>query len=184
MIEAGLPDGVVNIVTGLGETVGAALTAHPDVDKVAFTGSTEVGKLIVVGRARQSEETDAGAWRQVAGHRHGGCRDGARDPRHGARHLRQCRPGLRRRFARLCASLDLRPTDRGAGRRGGEVCGSDMGSTPTPILGRSSTPRPRASPLYVTKAQAEGAEIVTGGRRMRTFFEPTVVTGVNVRTCE
>jgi len=38
---------VVNIVPGYGETAGAALAAHPDVDKVAFTGSTEVGKLIV-----------------------------------------------------------------------------------------------------------------------------------------
>lgn len=45
--EAGFPDGVVNIVTGFGETAGAALAAHPLVDKVAFTGSTEVGKLIV-----------------------------------------------------------------------------------------------------------------------------------------
>ena len=40
-----LPAGVVNIVTGFGETAGAALAAHPDVDKVAFTGSTEVGQL-------------------------------------------------------------------------------------------------------------------------------------------
>ena len=40
-----LPDGVVNILTGYGETAGAALAAHPMVDKVAFTGSTEVGKL-------------------------------------------------------------------------------------------------------------------------------------------
>jgi phenylacetaldehyde dehydrogenase len=45
--EAGFPEGVVNIVPGYGETAGAALAAHPDVDKVAFTGSTEVGKLIV-----------------------------------------------------------------------------------------------------------------------------------------
>src|SRR6516164_3426416 len=47
ILEAGLPEGVVNIVTGFGETAGAALAAHPDVDKVAFTGSTEVGKLIL-----------------------------------------------------------------------------------------------------------------------------------------
>ena len=45
--EAGVPDGVVNVVTGFGETAGAALAAHHDVDKVAFTGSTEVGRLIV-----------------------------------------------------------------------------------------------------------------------------------------
>src|ERR1700683_3337027 len=45
--QAGIPDGVVNIVPGYGETAGAALSAHPDVDKIAFTGSTEVGKLIL-----------------------------------------------------------------------------------------------------------------------------------------
>jgi phenylacetaldehyde dehydrogenase len=45
--EAGVPEGVVNVITGFGETAGAALAAHPLVDKVAFTGSTEVGKLIV-----------------------------------------------------------------------------------------------------------------------------------------
>ena len=47
LLQAGLPDGVVNIVSGFGETAGAALAAHENVDKVAFTGSTEVGKLIV-----------------------------------------------------------------------------------------------------------------------------------------
>jgi phenylacetaldehyde dehydrogenase len=47
MQEAGFPDGVVNIVPGYGETAGAALAAHMDVDKIAFTGSTEVGKLII-----------------------------------------------------------------------------------------------------------------------------------------
>jgi phenylacetaldehyde dehydrogenase len=51
MLEAGLPKGVVNIVPGFGETAGAALTAHDGVDKVAFTGSTEVGKLIVKAAA-------------------------------------------------------------------------------------------------------------------------------------
>jgi betaine-aldehyde dehydrogenase len=45
--EAGLPPGVVNIVTGLGETAGAAIVEHPAVDKIAFTGSVEVGKLIM-----------------------------------------------------------------------------------------------------------------------------------------
>ena len=45
--EAGVPDGVVNLVNGYGETAGAALAEHPGVDKIAFTGSTEVGRLIV-----------------------------------------------------------------------------------------------------------------------------------------
>jgi phenylacetaldehyde dehydrogenase len=46
-LDAGLPPGVLNVLTGFGETCGAPLAAHPQVDKVAFTGSTEVGKLIV-----------------------------------------------------------------------------------------------------------------------------------------
>ena len=49
--EAGFPNGVVNVVPGYGETAGAALALHPDVDKVAFTGSTEVGKLILQAAA-------------------------------------------------------------------------------------------------------------------------------------
>jgi len=49
--DAGLPPGVVNIVTGAGETAGAAIVEHPDVDKIAFTGSVEVGKLIMRGAA-------------------------------------------------------------------------------------------------------------------------------------
>ncbi len=49
--EAGLPPGVVNILNGLGETAGAALVAHPGVDKVAFTGSAAVGKIIVKSAA-------------------------------------------------------------------------------------------------------------------------------------
>ncbi|WP_163310667.1 aldehyde dehydrogenase family protein, partial [Enterobacter kobei] len=47
VLEAGIPPGVVNVLTGLGHQAGAALAAHPGVDKVAFTGSTEVGKRIV-----------------------------------------------------------------------------------------------------------------------------------------
>ncbi|MGI8896891.1 MAG: betaine-aldehyde dehydrogenase [Pyrinomonadaceae bacterium] len=49
--EAGFPEGVVNIVPGYGETAGAALAAHPGIDKIAFTGSTEVGKLIAKAAA-------------------------------------------------------------------------------------------------------------------------------------
>jgi acyl-CoA reductase-like NAD-dependent aldehyde dehydrogenase len=45
-LEAGLPPGVFNVITGFGDA-GAALSAHPDVNKIGFTGSTEVGKLIV-----------------------------------------------------------------------------------------------------------------------------------------
>ncbi|CAH2991697.1 unnamed protein product [Chilo suppressalis] len=46
LAEAGIPKGVVNVVPGYGETAGAALTLHPDVAKISFTGSVEVGKII------------------------------------------------------------------------------------------------------------------------------------------
>lgn len=47
LLEAGVPEGVINIVNGYGRTAGAALAAHPDVDKIAFTGSTQTGKTVV-----------------------------------------------------------------------------------------------------------------------------------------
>jgi len=51
MMEAGLPEGVVNIVTGFGPGAGSSIAEHPAIDKVAFTGSTEVGKIILKASA-------------------------------------------------------------------------------------------------------------------------------------
>jgi betaine-aldehyde dehydrogenase len=51
-LEAGIPEGVVNVVAGPGSTCGARLVEHPDVAKVAFTGSTEVGRRIAEGAAK------------------------------------------------------------------------------------------------------------------------------------
>jgi aldehyde dehydrogenase (NAD+) len=53
-MEAGFPEGVVNIIPGYGETAGAAIASHNDIDKVAFTGSTEVGKLIMQAAAQSN----------------------------------------------------------------------------------------------------------------------------------
>jgi aldehyde dehydrogenase (NAD+) len=53
-MEAGFPEGVINVVPGFGETAGAAVSEHMDVDKVAFTGSTEVGKLVMQAAARSN----------------------------------------------------------------------------------------------------------------------------------
>jgi aldehyde dehydrogenase (NAD+) len=52
IVEAGFPEGVVNLLPGCGPTAGAAIANHMDVDKVAFTGSTEVGNLIMEAAAR------------------------------------------------------------------------------------------------------------------------------------
>ena len=51
LLEAGVPDGVINVVTGLGSTAGQALAAHPGVDRVSFTGSTETGQKIIAASA-------------------------------------------------------------------------------------------------------------------------------------
>ena len=54
LIEAGFPPGVVNILSGYGPTAGAAISYHNDIDKVAFTGSTEVGHLIMEAAAKSN----------------------------------------------------------------------------------------------------------------------------------
>jgi acyl-CoA reductase-like NAD-dependent aldehyde dehydrogenase len=46
LLQAGFPAGVINVLTGYGPTAGAAISSHPDINKVAFTGSTEVSKKI------------------------------------------------------------------------------------------------------------------------------------------
>jgi aldehyde dehydrogenase (NAD+) len=53
-IEAGFPPGVINVVPGFGPTAGAAVASHPDINKVAFTGSTEVGKAIMKAAAESN----------------------------------------------------------------------------------------------------------------------------------
>jgi gamma-glutamyl-gamma-aminobutyraldehyde dehydrogenase len=59
LAEAGVPDGVFNVVNGFGEDVGQALALHMDVDKIGFTGSTEVGKLMLIysGRSNMKKVT-------------------------------------------------------------------------------------------------------------------------------
>lgn len=52
--EAGFPSGVLNVITGFGPTAGAAIASHPDIRKIAFTGSTEVGKLIMEASAKSN----------------------------------------------------------------------------------------------------------------------------------
>ena len=63
--EAGVPDGVLNVVTGRGSVIGDALVGHPDVRRVAFTGSTAVGRHVAAaGRAgSQAPVTGAGRLR-------------------------------------------------------------------------------------------------------------------------
>lgn len=51
LIDAGMPEGVINIIPGFGDDTGNAMVTHPGIDKIAFTGSTDVGKKIIRGSA-------------------------------------------------------------------------------------------------------------------------------------
>ena len=178
--EAGVPDGVVNVVTGFGETAGAALAAHNLVDKVAFTGSTEVGKLIVQAAAGNlkkvtlelggkspnivfedaSPEAVTGAANAIF-FNHGQC----------------CVAGSRlfvqeRRFdeviegvAEIAKSIRLGP-------------GMDPGTQMGPLVSDEQLQRVTG---YLESGVADGATAVTGGSRhgdQGYFVEPTVLTNI------
>lgn len=180
--ESGLPDGVVNIITGYGETTGAAMAAHRGIDKIAFTGSTETGKLIVKAAAGNLKRLtlelggkspvliygDADLSRAIPGAAMGifinagqGCVCGSRV--YAQRSVyEQVVEGL----AGAAKSLRL---------GGGKDAEADIG----PLI--SAKQRERVTGL-VQEGQRDGATIITGGHsldRPGYFFQPTVMTGVD-----
>jgi len=181
MREAGVPDGVVSVVTGYGETTGAALAAHPDVDKIAFTGSTETGKLIVQAAAGNLKRVtlelggkspvlvydDADLTKAVPGAGLGifinagqGCVCGSRLYAQ-RRVYSQVVEGL----ASFAKSLKLGGADDPEAQIG-------------PIISERQLRRVTG---FIDDGRAEGAEIVAGGRaldRPGYFYQPTVVTQV------
>ncbi len=116
--ELDLPEGVINIVTGYGETAGAALASHPGVDKVGFTGSTAVGQQIVRAANTWSSAHATDGWadrdRHLA-HRVGGdgSAGGALLSAHGAGSDERRALRVGQRACRSC--LDVPPHDRGTG---------------------------------------------------------------------
>ena len=179
--EAGFPAGVVNIVTGLGETAGAALAAHPDVDKIAFTGSTEVGRLIVqaAGRTNLKKVTlelggkspnvvfaDADLDAAITGaasaifFNHGQC----------------CCAGSRlyvqkKVFDRVVEGVAEEAKKIRVGS------GFDAGTQMGPLVSHEQLDRVCG---YIEAGVREGAHMVTGGKRVGTqgyFVEPTVFAG-------
>jgi phenylacetaldehyde dehydrogenase len=176
--EAGFPKGVVNIVPGYGETAGAALAAHPDVDKCAFTGSTEVGKLILQAAAGNLKKVslelggkspnivlgDADVATAVAGaasaifFNHGQC----------------CCAGSR-------LYIDHRIFDKvveGVAEQAAKIRlgpGLDAATEMGPLVSHEQLTRVCG---YIESGIADGAKVVVGGRRRGDkgyFVEPTVL---------
>ena len=98
-LEAGLPEGVFNVVAGPGSVVGERLVDHPDVAKITFTGSTEVGKRISARGFGDHQAGDPRTRRQVGQHRVRRRRPRAGGRRRSGRRVRQRRPGLLRPLA-------------------------------------------------------------------------------------
>ncbi len=176
--EAGFPPGVVNILAGFGETAGAALASHPDVDKVAFTGSTEVGRLIVNAAAGNLKKVslelggkspvivfdDADLERTIPGVASGiffnqgqNCCAGSRLYVH------------ERLFDRVVEGV----ADQAKKIRLGP--GLDPRTQMGPVVSQEQFDRVTG---YIASGRAEGARVATGGERhgnVGFFVEPTVL---------
>lgn len=179
IIEAGVPAGVVNIVTDYDHTAGAALSEHPDVDKITFTGSTEIGKVILKAAAGNLKKVTlelggkspvvvfpdadmakaiAGAARAIFNNSGQVCTAGSRLYVHESV-FDQVIDGVTSR----AASIKVGP-------------GNDPASEMGPLISEKQRSRVLN---YVRIGREEGGEIVVGGDAMDQpgfFMQPTVIT--------
>jgi len=182
VLEAGFPEGVVNIITGFGEDTGAPLAAHPDVDKVAFTGSTEVGKMIVKAAAGNLKKVtlelggkspnvvfkDADLETAIPNaasaifFNHGQC----------------CCAG-----SRLYVEQEIfDKVVAGVAEHAGNIklgCGLDPDTDMGPLVSEEQFSRVTG---FIDSGQTEGAKVATGGKRHGGegyFVEPTVLVDTN-----
>ena len=181
-LEAGVPPGVVNVVTGFGEETGAPLAAHPDVDKIAFTGSTEVGKLILQAAAGNLKKVslelggkspnvvyaDADLETAIPGaanaifFNHGQC----------------CAAGSRL-FVEESIYDDVVSGVADHARSIQVGPGLDPATQMGPLVSQEQLDRVCG---FLASGETEGAETVTGGKRHGDrgyFVEPTVLAGTN-----
>jgi phenylacetaldehyde dehydrogenase len=180
--DAGFPAGVVNIVTGYGEAAGAAMSAHPDIDKIAFTGSTEVGKLIaraatgnlkkvsleLGGKAPTIVLGDADIEMAVAGASSAAFFNAGQSCGAGTRffvHKKiydKVMAGIADRAEKLKLGAGLDPA-------------TDLG----PVVSMEQMDR---ITRLISEGKSAGAEIVTGGGRggdVGYFVKPTIITNTN-----
>jgi len=181
LLEAGLPPGVVNIVTGRGDVVGAALAAHAGVDKVSFTGSTVVGRAVLAAAAGNLKKVtlelggkspvivmaDADLDLAIPGAANAIFFNSGQVCVAGSRLYIQ-----REIFDRVIAGI----ADIARGMKLGH--GLDPATQIGPVVSRKQADRIQR---YVDEAVADGARVVVGGHQLgaqRTFIEPTVLVDV------
>jgi phenylacetaldehyde dehydrogenase len=179
-VEAGFPPGVINVISGYGERAGAALANHPDVDKIAFTGSTAVGKEIIRASAGNLKRVtlelggkspvvvmpDADIDKAVAG----------AIPAAFFLSGQNCMAGTR---LFLHSAIHDEFVDKLTAGVGMLKIGS--GFDPESFIGPLISARQQQRVLgYIDAARRDGAEIVAGGNATGEhgfFVEPTVATG-------
>ncbi|MDQ4028059.1 MAG: aldehyde dehydrogenase family protein, partial [Actinomycetota bacterium] len=183
-LEAGVPEGVVNVVTGFGDEAGAPLAAHDDVDKIAFTGSTGVGRKILHasesnlkrvtlelgGKSPNIVFSDADLKRASKGSMMGVFVNSGQVCTAGTRVLveKSIHDDFVASLVKATESMKLGP-------------GLDEETGMGPVVSAEHLDR---ITRYVEIGRSEGAEIVTGGRRATElgdgyFMQPTVFAGVS-----
>lgn len=180
LIQAGVPAGVANIVTGHGHTAGAALASHPGVDKIGFTGSTEVGRKLVQAAAGDLKRltlelggkspvivmNDADIAAAAAGASAGVFTNSGQACIAGSRLYVQ-----RGVFDAFVEALSNKAQALRLG--GGFEDGVDLG----PLISMSQLTRVKR---LVSNAEGDGATIISGGAQVDRpgyFMTPTVLTG-------
>jgi aldehyde dehydrogenase (NAD+) len=182
--EAGLPDGVFNVVPGPGGQVGMALVRHPGVDKIAFTGSTEVGRQIM----REA----AGSLKRVSLELGGKSPNIVFADADLDAAVRGALTGIFYNKGEVCAAgsrllLEQRIHDEFVDRLTQRVQGLKLGDP----LDKATRMGPVVSAAqletvlgYIAAGRADGARLAAGGQRARVgngkgfFVEPTIFTGV------
>lgn len=181
ILEAGVPPGVVNLVTGLGSVAGQALVEHPDVDKVSFTGSTETGRRLIHAAAgnfkRLSLELggkspvivldDADLEMAIPAILNGIMSNSGQACISGSRLYAQ-----RGIYDRLIRALSDAASRLVVGN------GLDEGVQIGPVISQKQSDRIIS---YIESGKADGAEVTTGGRRrgdIGFFIEPTILSQV------
>jgi acyl-CoA reductase-like NAD-dependent aldehyde dehydrogenase len=183
--EAGLPEGVFNVVTGPGGKAGMALVRHPGVDKVAFTGSTDVGKGIM--------KEAAGSLKRVSLELGGKSPNVVFADADQEAALRGALTGIFYNKGEVCAAgsrllVEQRVHDEFVGKLVDRVKGLKVGDPmdKTTRMGPVVSAQQLETVLgYVDAGRREGATLAAGGERVRVgegrgyFVQPTVFTGVS-----